>query len=97
MGFKFGLDFSLKGLRIETGAGDRVIGVQADQTILKQEDLDKAKVKIEEGKAKLKEGWERTKDEVRKAKAKVEEARAAKKAASQQPVEPPVEVVPTPS
>ena len=50
MAFKFNVDLSLNGLRVETGINDRLVGMQADQTLVQDKDLAAAQAKVTQAK-----------------------------------------------
>lgn len=56
-GFKFGVELNLKGVRVEAGYNDRVIGTQVDQTLLQEKDIDAAKRQVNIVKSKVSDTW----------------------------------------
>lgn len=88
---KFEFTAGLKGVRVEAGFNDRIVGIQTDQSVLQEKDIDAAKRQIDLAKTKLGNAWEDTKKRVAEAKKKVEDELAARKAAKQVPPNAPVQ------
>lgn len=86
MGIKINFNAGLNGVRVEAGYNDRLIGVQTDQTILQEKDLEAAESKLQQAKTAIEEKASEAKNWL-----------ASKLPKGKKDAAPPATVVPTPA